>query len=431
MSDKTKMTVCYHKVETLKPYDRNARTHSDKQIHQIAASIKQFGFNNPILIDDKKQIIAGHGRVLAAKELGLDKVPTVCLSHMSEAEKRAYIIADNRLAELAGWDDEILSLEFQHLLEIPDLDFDVEIIGFNTAEIDVIIGKDDAEQDDDADDQFKPYAGPAKTKVGDIWALGEHRLICGDSLEPSTYQALLGDEKADMCFTDMPFNVKIDGHVGNSGKIKHREFAMASGEMSSDEFTVFISKVFQNMIAFSKEGSVHYQCMDWRHIKELMDASENTNYKLINLCVWAKDNGGMGSLYRSQHELVFVFKNGDAPHINNIQLGKYGRYRTNVWQYAGVNTMKKDRLKELAMHPTVKPVVMMRDAIKDCSKRGQIILDPFGGSGSTLIAAEREGRQARLIEIDPHYCDTIINRWEELTSQKAMLLKAFKQAKEA
>ena len=421
MPTKTKLAVIYIKIDTLKLYDRNARTHSEKQIHQIAASIKQFGFNNPVLIDDKKQIIAGHGRVAAAKELGMKDVPTVSLSHMSDAEKRAYILADNRLAELAGWDDEILSLELQHLLDVPDLNFDVEITGFNTSEIDIIIGSAEEPAPEDPDDHPEEYNGPAITKEGDVWILGDHRLICGDSLKPETYHALMDGEKADMCFTDMPYNVKIDGHVGNSGKIQHREFAMASGEMSSGEFTDFILTACKNMIAHSKDGSVHYQCMDWRHMREMLIGAENAGYNFINLCVWAKDNGGMGSLYRSQHELVFVFKNGTAPHVNNIQLGKYGRYRTNVWNYAGVNTMKKDRLKELSMHPTVKPVAMIRDAIKDCSKRGHIILDPFGGSGSTLIAAEREGRKARLIEIDPKYCDTIVNRWQELTGQQAVL----------
>lgn len=414
------LDIKYLGVDTLKPYERNARTHSDKQIDQIAGSIKQFGFNNPILIDDDCQVIAGHGRLMAAQSLGLKEVPTVCLSHMTDEQKRAYIIADNRLAENAGWDNEILALELQFLTEIPDLSFDAELTGFETAEIDILIdGLNEAAADPD-DENIPEPEEVAITRAGDIWLLGDHRLYCGDSLKPESYEILMDQDKARVCFTDPPYNVPIDGHVGNSGKTKHREFAMASGEMTTDEFTQFLTTVFERMVENSEEGSIHYQCMDWRHMSEILQAGQNAGYELKNLCVWAKDNGGMGSFYRSRHELVFVFKNGAAKHINNIQLGMHGRYRTNVWEYAGVNAFGNGRQGELKMHPTVKPVAMISDAIKDTSRHGDIVLDPFGGSGSTLIAAERANRTARLIEIDPLYCDVIVRRWQELTGEDAI-----------
>ncbi len=410
-------------TSTLKPYERNARKHSDKQVAKIASSMAQFGCNNPILIDKNDTIIAGHGRWAAAKKLGMKEVPTICLEHLSPDEVRAYIIADNKLAELAGWDRDILAIELQHLSSI-DLDFDLEITGFDAGEIDFIIGGPVVEKLDPADDVIEPKTEvPSVTKRGDLWVLGDHRLYCGDSLDELSYSTLMGTENAQMIFTDPPYNVPISGHVCGNGTIQHAEFEMASGEMSEGEFTSFLTTSMALFRKYSIAGSIAFCCMDWRHMGELLRAGKQSGYSLKNLCVWVKDNGGMGSLYRSRHELTFVFKNGDDPHTNNVELGKHGRYRTNVWEYPGVNTMKKDRMDELAMHPTVKPVNLVADAIKDCSKRRGIILDPFGGSGTTLIAAQKTGRQARMIELSPHYCDVIIKRWEKLTGQKATLAK--------
>ncbi len=408
-------------INNLKPYEGNARTHSDRQVGKIAASIKQFGFNNPVLIDKNSIIIAGHGRCQAARKLGMKTVPTICLDHLTDAEIKAYILADNKLAELAGWDREILAIELQHLTSL-ELDFDVEITGFGAGEIDFIIGGAVEEKLDPADEIIEPEKEkPPVTRSGDLWHLGNHRLICGNSLDGASYAALMGDEKAQMVFTDPPYNVPIDGHVCGNGAIKHAEFEMAAGEMSDEEFTAFLTTSMGLFRSYSDDGAIAFCCMDWRHMAEILHAGMRSSYEFKNLCVWVKDNGGMGSLYRSRHELVFVFKNGDAPHINNVELGKNGRYRTNVWEYPGVNTMRKDRLEELAMHPTVKPILLVADAIKDCSKRRGIILDPFGGSGTTLIAAEKTGRQARLIELDPHYCDVVVMRWEKLTGEKAFL----------
>jgi DNA modification methylase len=408
-------------IETLRPYARNARTHSKKQIRQIAKSIERFGFCNPVLIDDTSQIIAGHGRVEAAKLLDMKEVPTVMLSHLNPTEVRAYILADNRLAELAGWDREILAIELQALV---DLDFEVELTGFETAQIDVILDEArEATQDPGGPEDETPQygAGAAITRPGDQWELGRHRLICGDAREPSAYTALLGGAKADFVFTDPPYNVAIDGHVCGLGRIRHKNFAMGCGEMSRVDFTGFLTLVFQHLAANTTDGSIHQICMDWRHMPEMLSAGEAVYTELKNLCVWNKSNAGMGSFYRSKHELVFVWKKGTGPHINTFELGQYGRHRSNVWDFAGVNSLRAGRMDELAMHPTVKPVALVAEAIKDCSRRNGIVLDPFSGSGTTLIAAERTGRSARALEIDPGYVDVGLKRWQAYTGKAAVL----------
>lgn len=402
-----RLKIEYQPVEALLPYARNARTHSDKQISQIAASIRQFGFVNPVLVGDNNAIIAGHGRLAAAKQVGLTEVPTVALSHLCEAERKALVIADNRLAELAGWDDELLRLELRGLAEL-DLDFELEITGFETAELDSLLS--DPVQASDPDDEApKRDSGAPVTCLGDVWQIGAHRLVCGDARDPDVLNALLGDERADVVFTDPPYNVRVDGHVCGSGAVKHREFAMASGEMTPGEFQDFLRQALQAAAKVSRDGAIHFVCMDWRHLGDLMAAGRDVYTELKNLIAWVKTNAGMGSFYRSQHELILVFKVGKAAHTNTFGLGDRGRYRTNVWTYPGVNSFGSNQ-KDLALHPTVKPVALIADAIKDVSRRGEIVLDIFGGSGSTLIAAERTGRRARLVEIDPLYCDVIVRR---------------------
>jgi DNA modification methylase len=366
-------------INTLRPYARNARTHSNKQIKQIAASIERFGFVNPVLIDDDYNIIAGHGRVEAAKLLGYKTVPTLEISHLSDAERRAYILADNKLALNAGWDNELLALELQGLL---DMNFDVELTGFDLAEIDFIIedaASANADASDPADDEVPDISGSAVTRMGDIWLLGRHKLICGDAQDGQSFHHLIGNEQVDLIFTDPPYNVKIDGNVCGLGSFKHREFAFASGEMSEDEFTAFLRTTLGNASGIMRDGAIAYVCMDWRHMGEMLAASKSAFTELKNLVVWNKTNGGMGAFYRSKHELIFVFKKGMARHTNSHGLGETGRYRTNVWDYAGISSMSASRGDELAMHSTVKPVAMIADAIKDCSRRGEIILDCFGG----------------------------------------------------
>lgn len=421
-------------LDTLKPYARNARTHSKKQLKQIAASIERFGFVNPVLIGDDDSIIAGHGRVEAAKLLGRKTVPTLEISHLSDAERRAYILADNKLALNAGWDNELLALELQGLL---DDDFDLELTGFNIAEIDFIIedaASANPDAGDPADDEVPEIDGPAVTRMGDLWLLGRHKLICGDAQDSQSFLRLVGNEQVDLLFTDPPYNVKIDGNVCGLGSVKHREFAFASGEMSEDEFTGFLRTTLGNASSIMRDGAIAYVCMDWRHMGEMLTAGKSAFTELKNLVIWNKSNGGMGAFYRSKHELIFVFKQGSAPHTNSFGLGETGRYRTNVWDYAGISSISASRGDELAMHPTVKPVAMIADAIKDCSRRGEIILDCFGGSGSTLIAAEKTGRRAHLIEYDPLYCDTIIRRWEQHSGKRAILAEtglAFEEVSES
>ncbi|MCC6949788.1 MAG: ParB N-terminal domain-containing protein [Bradyrhizobiaceae bacterium] len=407
-------------ISALRPYAQNARTHSRRQIRKIAESIKKFGFVNPILIGDDLTIIAGHGRVEAAKLLGFERVPAVRLWHLSEVERRAYVLADNKLTLNAGWDRELLVTELQGPI---DIGFEVELTGFETPEIDLLFEADaETKSDPGPEDHVPPAgAGPAVSRLGDLWILGSHRLLCGDARAAESYRALLGEERADAVFTDPPYNVAIRGHVSGKGRIQHREFAMASGEMSEAEFVSFLKATLGAAARVSRDGAVHFVCIDWRHMLELQTAGQEVYGALLNLCIWAKTNGGMGSLYRSQHELVFVFRVGDVPHRNNVELGRHGRNRTNVWSYAGVNTFRADRLKELAAHPTVKPVALVADAIRDVTRRGEIVLDPFAGSGTTLIAAEKTGRCGRGIEFDPAYVDVAVRRWETLTGKNARL----------
>lgn len=405
-------------IDSIQPCPRNARTHSKKQLHQIAASIREFGFTNPVLIDDKGQILAGHGRVEAAKILGVPTIPVLRIDHLTPEQKRAYMIADNKIALNAGWDLEILAADLKELAAL-DLSFDVEITGFETAEIDILVDGRPPQGNDPAD-QVPPVQARAVTELGDLWLLGDHKLLCADARDSGAYEKLMGTERARMVFADPPYNVPIDGHVGGLGAIKHREFAMATGEMNDAEFSGFLATCFAQMAAVSADGAIHFICMDWRHMGEVLAAAKGVYSELKNLCVWNKDNGGMGSFYRSKHELVFVYKVGTAPHVNTIELGRTGRYRTNVWDYAGANTLRPGRERDLDMHPTVKPVALVMDAIKDCSRRGDIVLDSFGGSGTTIMAAQKSGRCARAIEIDPLYVDVAIRRWQNYTGQSAL-----------
>jgi DNA modification methylase len=408
-------------ISSLRPYARNARTHSRKQIKQIAASIERFGFTNPVLVSDEGEIIAGHGRVEAAKLLGIKTVPTLALSHLSEAERRAYVMADNKLALNAGWDREILAIELQGLI---DLDFGVEVTGFSLAEVDFVLDHaSDADPDaaDEPEDAVPAGRGQPVTRSGDLWLLGRHRLLCGDTRDRADMARLMGEERADLVFTDPPYNVAIDGNVCGLGSVRHREFAFASGEMSRQQFTSFLADTLSNISGQMRDGAIAFVCMDWRHMGELLAAGQQAFTELKNLVVWNKTNGGMGSFYRSKHELIFVFKQGTGEHTNSFGLGETGRYRTNVWDYAGISSLSAGRADELAMHPTVKPVALIADAIRDCSRRGEVVLDGFGGSGSTLIAAEKTGRCSRLIEYDPAYCDTIVRRWEAYTGKQATL----------
>jgi DNA modification methylase len=414
------MAIEWRRISALTPYGSNARTHSKKQVRKLADSIETFGFLIPIVIDPGGEIIAGHGRLEAVRLLGLETVPTIRIDHLTEEMKRAFRVADNHIATLADWDEGLLAVELQELVEL-DLDFKIEATGFETAEIDLLIeGLECSEEPDDADDPPATSENePVISRVGDLWLLGDNRLHCASALEASSFETLMTGNEAELVFTDPPYNVPIKGNVGGLGVVQHKDFVMAAGEMSESEFIEFLFTSLNLTAENSADGAIHFICMDWRHQRELLTVGRRVYSELKNLCVWAKTNAGMGTFYRSQHELVFAFKAGTAPHINNFELGQYGRHRSNVWTYAGVNSFGTDRLDELAMHPTVKPVAMVADAIRDCSRRNGIVLDPFAGSGTTIVAAEKTGRRAYAMELEPRYVDVAIRRWQNFTGEHA------------
>jgi len=416
------LTIAYQPIEALKPREHNPRTHSKRQLRQLANSVSHFGFLCPVLVDGDNRIVAGHGRVEAAKLKGLKEVPTICVAHLSEAQIRAYVIADNKLAMNAEWNTELLRTELQQLSV--EHGFDVTLTGFETAELDILLGTADDELDEADQVPEIDRSLPPVSRLNDLWRIGKHFVLCADATKPESYDRLLQGQKADLVFTDPPYNVPIEGHVSGLGRNHHREFAMASGEMTEGEFTDFLESVLRNLAAFSNDGSLHYVCMDWRHMWEVLAAGRKAYTEMKNLCVWNKTNGGMGSLYRSKHELVFLFKNGKAPHVNNVELGKHERYRTNVWDYAGVNTFRANRDEELAAHPTVKPVRMVADAIRDTSNRKAVVLDAFAGSGTTLVAAEQTGRRGYGLELDPHYVDVVVRRMAQTMGEKAVLARS-------
>ncbi|MBI1391924.1 MAG: DNA methylase N-4 [Alphaproteobacteria bacterium] len=410
------LEVVYKAPDELVPDPRNARTHPKRQITQIVRSIRAFGFTNPILADPHGNIIAGHGRLRAAKEMGLETVPVITLDGLSDPQKRALRLADNKIALNAGWDTEILKLELAEL-SLPEIDIDLGLTGFSPGEIDVALA-----ESQDPDDEVIPAAPEVpRVQPGDIWQLGEHRLACGDGRDVALLKRLVGEgEAVDCAFLDPPYNVKINGHANAKGR--HAEFAMASGEMSDAEFRSFLNDTLSACAKVSRGGAVHLICMDWRHMDDVIASVTDVYDELLNICVWNKSNAGMGSLYRSKHEMVFVYRVGGAPHTNAVELGRHGRNRTNVWDYPSVNSMKGSRREDLALHPTVKPVAMVADAYCDVTKQGDLVLDVFLGSGTSLIAAERVGRRFCGLDIDPVYVDLAMRRWSDLTGKEPKLV---------
>lgn len=411
----------YLLICTLIPDPKNTRRHSARQIAKLVKIINALGWSTPIVIDENNRVLAGHARLAAAKKLGMDKVPCIRLSHLDAAQKKALAVADNAMTDTSSFDDTLLR---EVLIELGDLDFDLELTGLEMATIDFVIDGPAGDAVADAADNINlPDADQTPvTRSGDVWMMGDHKLLCGDALALGSYEALLGDERATMVISDPPFNVPINGHVSGLGRPRHREFTAASGEMTQQQFRDFLATFMRRVCAFSADASLHFIFMDWRSIGTLLEAGAGIYTELKNICVWNKTNAGMGSLYRSKHELVAVFKHGTAPHINHVALGKYGRHRSNVWDYAGANTFSKTRDADLAAHPTVKPVALVADAIRDCSNRGDLVLDPFMGSGTTILAAERSGRRAAGLEIDPLYVDTAVRRWQLATGKQATLV---------
>jgi DNA modification methylase len=415
----------YVSPDALKPNPRNARTHSKKQIRQIADSIGVCGFIVPVLIDETSMLLAGHGRLEAAKLRGLKRIPAIRLDGLSEAQKRALLIADNKIAENAGWDRERLAIELPELAELLIAEsLDISITGFEPVEIDQLVSDFEENTADPADSIQTDWLSLAPvSRPGDLWQLDVHRLLCGDARQAANVNRLLGDEQAAMAFLDPPYNVRV-GNVVGRGRTKHDEFAMASGEMSRPEFAQFLIETLGNAATHSRVGALHYVCMDWRHLGELLEAGQHTYGEMLNLAVWVKSNAGQGSFYRSQHELIGVFRVGEAPHLNNVELGRHGRSRSNVWHYAGVNSFRAGRMDELSVHPTVKPVALVADAMKDCTRRHDIVLDTFCGSGTTVLAAERVGRRAYGLELEPRYVDVAIRRWQAFTRRDAVHIES-------
>lgn len=390
-------------VSKLIPYAKNSRTHDDAQVAQIAASIKEFGWTNPILVDGDKGVIAGHGRLLAARKLGYDKVPVIELKHMTEAQKRAYVIADNKLALNAGWDNNFLALELQ---DLKDQDFDLTLLGFDDKELDALLAPEIVEGLTDEDEVPEPPKEP-KTKLGDIYLLGNHRLMCGDSTSIDDVDKLMDGQLADLVFTDPPYNVAYSGRGENNlGTIKN-------DDMSDTQFEDFCRAFFACYFAHMKPLACIYVCHpDSQSAPKL--AFEKTfaeQFKKSSTIIWMKQSAGMGwQDYRAQHEpILYGWKEGKGKHFFCND-----RTKTTIWKIG------RDAQTSY-VHPTQKPVALPEEAINNSSKGMDTILDLFGGSGSTLIACEKTGRKARLMELDPKYCDVIVKRWEDFTGKKAVL----------
>lgn len=409
----------YRPVSSLNLYKNNPRKHPEKQLVKLEASMRQFGFVIPLLIDEDNTIIAGQARLETAKRLQMTDVPVIVAHQWSAGQVKAYRLADNRLSQLSTWDDELLAIELAAIIELDETP--IEVLGWDTGEIDVIledVGEDTSK--DPADAQVAPPANPT-SRLGDIWCLGKNRLLCGSSLEAENWVRLMDGETAAMVFSDMPYNTRVNGHVGGLGKIKHAEFKFASGEMTRPQFMEFMTNAIGQMAAPLKDGGVLTLAMDWRSSLEILTAIEANALSVLNMCVWVKTSGSMGSLYRSQHELFWIAKKGKAPHTNCVQLGKFGRYRTNCWTHPGVNSFGKTRMQDLADHPTVKPLALVVEAIRDVTHPGEIVLDGFMGSGTTILAAERTKRRGYGIEIEPGYVDVAIRRWESMTGKEVIL----------
>jgi DNA modification methylase len=409
-------------IDQLRRNPNHTRKNCPKQVRRISKSIRSFRFNAPLLVDDNLMVLSGHARLEACKSLGFRQVPVIRLRHLGEDRAAGFAIAENKLAETGEWDFEALGRvlgELHH--RIPELDFSLDATGFDDAEIEALIF--DVDETAAAEPDEPPIdPGPAVCRPGDRWTLGRHVLVCGSSLEQDAYDLLMSEERAAMVFTDPPYGVAISGHVKTKGKSGHREFAMGGADMSSSELTAFFTQAWRLCSAFSLEGSLHYAFIDGAHLFDMLTSTRAVYDRQVSLCVWHKTNAGMGSFYRQAHELVVVSKKGSAPHQNHIQLGRFGRNRTTVWSHAGAGVFLKsaEDADLMGQHPTPKPVRLIVDALLDASSPNDVVLEPFCGSGSTLIACERTQRRCRAIELDPLYCDLTIRRWRRHCGQEAV-----------
>jgi DNA modification methylase len=408
-------------IQDLKVPARSLRSCSDGQVRDLMGLIRTVGFIVPLVIDEECRVWAGMVRLKAAERLGMVQVPVVRLANLTEAQKRAFRIADNKLQEKGKWDRKQLSLELPELTPLLQLeDLDISITGFTAVEIDQITF--DFEEDAaDPSDDFDPdlLSQPVVSRLGDVYRLGDHILGCGDARDQDLVRRLVGNRLAAMAFLDVPYNERIRNVVGR-GRTKHAEFAMASGEMSDEEYRDFLRQTLSVAAAVSTKTALHYACTNWSHVDALIAVGHQVYSAMINLAVWVKPNAGQGQFYRSQHELIGIFRVGEGRHLNNVENGKHGRNRSNVWQYSGTSGFRAGRMADLRAHPTVKPVAMVCDAIKDCTRRDDTVLDTFIGSGTTILAAERVGRRAVGVEIEPRFVDLAIRRWQQMTGRDAI-----------
>jgi DNA modification methylase len=393
---------------------RNVRKIDPAQVRRVVNSIREAGFCSPVLIDRQNNVLDGVARVEAAKLLGLRRIPCVLADHLDRQTGRLLRLAINRLGEMGTWDFEMLKLEFEELVV---QDAPVEITGFSHIEIDQILLDDGVSATEPGPVAPEPDAAPV-ARLGDHFILGEHQVVCGDATDPRVLAALMGDDRARLLLTDEPYNVPIAGNVTRGA---HREFAMASGEMSNEQFQSFNERWMAAALPYLHDGALLGTFIDWRGNPIVHAAAAKLNLTPINLVVWVKTNAGMGSLFRSQHELLPLFKKGNSSHINNVALGKHGRWRSNVWTYPGASSLGSDARRGLQDHPTVKPVAMLEDAMLDLTNRGDVVLDPFLGSGSALIAAEKVARKCRGIELDPLYVDVILCRYSAFSGKPVTL----------
>jgi DNA modification methylase len=405
-------------IGQIKPYPRHARNHNKRQIEKLKKLIRHFGQVVPIVVDRDGVIIDGHAVWRAMQELGSGEIAAVVVANRTGPEIKALRLALNQIPRDTAWDDERLREE---LGELVNLSFDLDLTGFDAVEIDHLLEVDVPKLNVAEDgEQIAAPQRPAISAVGDIWTCGRHRVGCGDARDQAFVDKVRGDLRASTCFIDPPYNVPIAGFVSGKGRVQHREFVQGTGELSPDQFTTFLVESLSVLKHSATDAALIYACMDWRHIYELLAAGRQCEIDLLNICVWAKTNAGMGSLYRSQHELICLFKAGTSNHTNNVELGRHGRTRSNLWSYRGLNSFGADRDELLVSHPTVKPVLMIADAIRDVTRRGGTVLDTFMGSGSTVMAAEETGRVGIGIDLDPLYVDVAVRRWQACTRRDAL-----------
>jgi DNA methylase/ParB-like nuclease domain len=419
-----KLAIEYKSLASLLPYPGNPRKHDKRQVRQIARSIEAFGFNVPLLINAENHVVAGHGRLLASRLLNLTEVPTIRLEHLTEAQARAFTIADNRLNENSAWDHQLLGEQLKILAD-SDLDFDLEVTGFEIKEVDCFIENltSATERVAKAADVIPDLHGrPLVTRAGDCWNLGRHRVYCGDARSDSAYTTLMQGRRAEMVFAGPPCQDPINACLTRFGAVHHTEFAMVSDPRNASQFAESLRTSLTNLANNSVDGALNFICVDWRHSPELLTAAQSVYTEFKDLCVWVKDKPEQGSLYRNQHQLVFVFKTGKKPHRNGVHRRPCGQYRSNVWNYRGVKSRSHGQGAEglSNLHQTIKPVDMVADAILDCTRRGQLVLDRFLGNGTTLLAAEDTGRTCYGMELDPQHVDTTLRRWRKFTGQNIL-----------